>query len=338
MESRTEFRSVLARASAALIASLALVAACVGDDPDTNDNASSSSGGSSGASSSGASGASSSGTSSGDASADDAGTKKCDALAAFGATGDVPGLGSVQGKAARLTPDEKTLYFHVVAPARLKVTSRSSTSMGFDPPSNVLGIAPTPDASDAPYEDAFPAIGQSDKNLFFESSRDQSTVDIKRIYTASRGAVGTASQFDAPSIVDGLPNPSFGPYVIGDGGVIYGHHPVGGVNVVFRAKQNGATYQFDDIDLGGGAEFPVVSSDEHVMYFASSRGGSSGVRIWVSVRTGPTTNEPFGPPQLVGNVNADSELNVPSWLSADYCRLYFFRGVAQKLLLAQRSP
>lgn len=340
MEPRSELRGQLARASAALIASFALVAACVGDDPDASSSSSSSSTSSSGGSDASSSGASSSGnTSSSGTPGDDAGdaaAKKCDPDTPFANIGEIPFATTVTGKAARLTPDEQTIYFHVVAPGRLKVATKVGPMFGA--PSDVLGVGPAVDAG-FPYDDAYPSIGVSDKVLFFGSTRAQNNVNITRIHTATRSATGVGTPFTNPVAVSTLPDDTNGPYALGDGEVMYFWRDTGTVNKSFRATLTGASYGTPvEVELGGGSEFPVVTPDEHVIYFATNRGGNGGVEIYFAVRAGAAPGSPFGTPKKVDAVNEAGKANIPSWISADYCRLYFFRNEDQKLLVASRTP
>jgi hypothetical protein len=344
VEPWAELRGQLARASATLIVSLGLIAACVGDDPESQNNTSSSSGGSSGgsdASSSGASSGASSGTtssggSSGDDAAVEAGAKKCDPTKDFESIADVPGLTTELARAGRLTPDEQTIYFHKVTPARLYVATKLNGVFG--PPQAVGGLEVSPGFT---YEDAYPAIGTSDKVLFWESSRAQADTSVKRIYTATRTATGPAAAFTNPVVVSTLPDAVNGVSIVGNGEVVYGWYDAGSINKVFRAELAGVSYLSPvDVELGGGAEFPVVSPDEHVMYFSSTRGegGAGAVDLFVAVRTGPTKNDAFGTAKKVANVNKPSDTNIASWLSADYCRLYFFANNEQKLKVATKTP
>ena len=57
------------------------------------------------------------------------------------------------------------------------------------------------------------------------------------------------------------------------------------------------------------------------MYFASTRtSGRGGEDIWVARRT--SMNDRFGDPATVGELDTSND-EVPSFLSADGCRLYF---------------
>lgn len=336
MESWAEFRGQLARASASVVLPVSLFVACVGDDPSANAPAPTTDGGAdAGAtSSSGSSGTSSSGGNASDAG--DSGVAKCDPRGKFATILPVPGFENVDAKAGHLTPDERTLYFHVISPtARLKVATRTSTGEAFGAAQDVLGIAPAMDAGS--YIDAYPAISADDRVLFWESSRDPGTTS-SGIYSASRTAVGAGSAFSNVALIGNFPSPAHGPSVVGNGEIVYGHHPVIGINAVFRAQRTGVVYAVEDIALGGEAAFPAVSPDDRVMYFSSPRSDAGHGDIWVTVRTGSHATDPWDPPTKVDDLSAAGKYDIPSWVSADYCRVYFFRNQDLRILVATRSP
>lgn len=73
-----------------------------------------------------------------------------------------------------------------------------------------------------------------------------------------------------------------------------------------------------------GAENPVVSADERTILFAR-RDGSEPYEIWIATRSSPAVA--FDPPRPVAGVNTGLD-EWPTYLTADGCRLYFQRRVA----------
>lgn len=83
--------------------------------------------------------------------------------------------------------------------------------------------------------------------------------------------------------------------------------------------------------------YPVLATDSarrSVLYFASDRGGAIG--IWTSVS--PWSIAPFdAPTPAFGLYEPDAE-DLPGWVSADACRLYFTRvqGRSPRIWMAER--
>jgi hypothetical protein len=70
----------------------------------------------------------------------------------------------------------------------------------------------------------------------------------------------------------------------------------------------------------------VISADGLSLYFASNRAGSQGSTnssdVWVARRQ--TKADAFGTPTNVAELSSPDE-DIPSWLSADGCRMYVAR-------------
>jgi hypothetical protein len=64
---------------------------------------------------------------------------------------------------------------------------------------------------------------------------------------------------------------------------------------------------------------PVVSRDGLTIYFGARAAGDT--QIHVSIRR--STDDPFGPGDPVPSLASSALVNIPTWLSADGCTLYF---------------
>ncbi len=169
------------------------------------------------------------------------------------------------------------------------------------------------------------------------------------LYRATR-ATPTAA-FGAPVALAALGSAGndFGPFVIEDGSDLYfsstRNNIDGGVSSLF-VSQPLADGGFSAVAAVNGTglttadnRFAAVTSDNLVMYFASSRtGGQGSFDIWLTTRA--STAVGFAAPRVVAEVSSTKD-EYPDWISADRCRLYFTsnRGAGDdNVFVATRTP
>lgn len=120
------------------------------------------------------------------------------------------------------------------------------------------------------------------------------------------------------------------PYIMQDH-MIYWASDATGTLDMYRATWNGSSFRSPEritgIDVVDNnlKTSPVVTPDELTLHFQSARAGSVGTYdIWMATRT--STVAAFGMPMNLSILNG-SENDIPSWISADNCLLYFTRNV-----------
>ena len=272
----------------------------------------------------------------------DAAPPRCDPTKAFGAPVLLSELvSSASDSNPKLTEDELELAFQ---------SSRDSGAGGEDlylatraaaqgPFGNVTAIS----ALNLPGYDADPAFSRDGLTLYFASDRPNA-VDgggAYDLWTTTRTSRSTP--FGAPAPLAGansLKNEQF-PSVTG--------------NAIYFASARNATLDLFRGDLGPTGvssvtplvaidtpyieTSPVINGDETVLFFASNRGDAGNdFDIWIAVRASATVNWPT--PTVVTEVNSP-QIDVPSWISPDLCRLYltsYRNGGVPKPYLATRTP
>jgi hypothetical protein len=227
---------------------------------------------------------------------------------------------------ARLTPDERTLYFDGVreggasgnASFDLFVTTRADTGDSFGPSSRVVP------PSDPTLNEYAPSLTDDGLTLFFE--RQAMGSSVSNIYSTKRATIADA--FGAPALVSGVNTSGYdaNPFVRGDAGEIWFVATGADTTIdIFHARSNGAgsyaSSPVSEVNSAFGDYYPVISADGRTLYFASDRPlpGGGGLDIWAARRADATGK--FDAPLPLANVNttADEE---PTWISADGCRLY----------------
>ena len=314
----------------ALVAPVAAIAACIGDDAATV------------AATDGGLASETAPPAPNDGAADvavDAGPA-CDRSLPFSSLDELTELnsmGSVGNFTPRLTADGLQLFFSRALTGLdfvLYRTKRASRSAAFEAPTEVLGLAHPVNEYDS---HPFPLPDGS--AIYFQRSLG-TTRDI--FFAAMSG-----SGFTTPVAVTGLSAPAVNeraPYLATDGTMwLELEVPDGGTGRrIATAPQSRAdafgTTTLVELSTPASADDknPVISSDGLTLYFASTRTpNTGGSDIWVAHRA--SASSAWDPPQPVTFLSSavDEE---PSWISPDDCELYFGRivGSAYHIFRARR--
>jgi Tol biopolymer transport system component len=319
-----------------------IVAACVGDSsngpPVVSDSGTPSDGG--GATTDGTTQLGDAGqvtTDSGvDAGATDGGAivdaARCNPTAAFGPAiaVDAVNTSTADDELARLSPDELTLYFSSNrngGPNKddIFLTGRLMADASFGAASAVPGVNTTA-------SERAPSVTADGKNLYAMTSPTGGMPFT--ISVATRAS--TLSPFSAlgpVAVVDDTSASDIVPYVLPDQSALYFTSTRdGGQYEIYRAANASGSYQ-TPIGISGalintvnqGAQDAVVTPDELNLYFASSRGDVGSLDMYQSTRA--TKNDSWGAPSNLVGLNTQ-DVDVPTWISADNCVLYFTRNTA----------
>ena len=252
----------------------------------------------------------------------------CDPTKDFEAPSEVAGLAS-QGYdlQARLSADELTIYFASdrTGDFDIYVASRSHLTDAFGAPAPVRGRVNTPGVSDQA-----PTVTADGLTLYFQSGNAGNPLDI---FVSTRPT--TTADFGAPADVANVNSGQndTDPFISADGNTLYfdSDRPDGGSFHLYRATRTAGVFGLPvalAINSSGTDAFPVLSESGLSLYFASSRtaiGAQGGYDIWVARRR--SLADDFGSVELVPVLNTPVG-DVPSWVSADDCRIYFTRGNA----------
>jgi WD40-like Beta Propeller Repeat len=252
----------------------------------------------------------------------------CDLGKPFVAAILVPGVNTVaQDEArARLTADERTIYFsRNVGLSQIFVSHRASTTAPFGTATAVPELA-------SAFEDDGATVTGDGLTMFVASTRAKPDGGSLDLFVATRGT--PTGMFDAPRLIPSVSSTAddVHPYVRADGTELWfssDRTGTAGVRDIYRAALAadgtvGPPARVVELATALEDSSPVISDDGLVLYFGSERAGGSGSRdIWIARRASPT--EAFGTPTNVAELNTDSD-DIPTWLSADQCRLYLTSG------------
>jgi Tol biopolymer transport system component len=268
---------------------------------------------------------------------------RCDPSKAFGAPVALEALNlpTENDRAARLTPDELTIYFSSDRSNELRVyrATRAKVDDAFGPPVLLSELATAPIAFRAavPSTDGLELIvetrvtdggsGRSDLARATRASQADSFGPLANI----AGLSGTADDTD-PNLTAGdlelwlSMSPGASAYDIFVASRASRTEPFG-PPVKLPGEVNGATTPESD---------PVPSADGTELFFQTNREG--GPRIWVAHRA--SRSESFGAPTHVTELDGPGTNDVPNWLSPDRCTLYMTSIDASniaKLYVAKRG-
>lgn len=220
---------------------------------------------------------------------------------------------------ARLTADEKTMYFSQLA-AGSGWTIEVATRVGPNMPFVRERRLPLEAGSSA----ATPA---RDGRLFYAYDDTSSNPDgDPQVFYATQ-PYGPATSH----IVSDLNSPlqDTAPYIAPDGSSLYlarrphgQGKPPGNLFVAYLSATDRFTTPVEVAELNTEADesVPVISADGLNLYFASDRPGGIG-KGDVYVASRPDLTSKFGPAVPVAEVNSEADES-PSWISPDNCTLY----------------
>lgn len=250
------------------------------------------------------------------------------------------GTGAAEA-AARLSPDELTMYFAANYADTLGLFDLYSVSRGrVDEP---FGKATNLTVLNSPATDADPSVSGDGLTLVFYSNRVEN--QGLRLYVATRSSPLAA--FGAPAPLGGVAAPTmtnndFTAFVSADGQELWFSSDRAGNFDLWRAPRVGTSFANPEavaaLNTGEIEIIPVLSADRLTVYFSTNRANvTQGQDIWIAHRTSVTGE--FSAPHPVEGVNTMGN-DHPSWLSPDNCRLYLNTNLSgtDDLYVATRQP
>ena len=255
---------------------------------------------------------------------------RCDPTKAFGAPVALASLNlpAENDRAARLTPDELTIYFSSdrTNQRRIYRAIRARVDDAFGPPV-LLDELTTPSFDFLAAEPSADGL-----ELIIEvRGLDGGTggADLRRVTRATTTArFGNAVDISSVNTGENETDPHLG----AAGLELWFARFVSGGEDIFVSSRTTLAADLGPPSLLAGAvnspsaadTDPVPSADRTELFFQSDRGGTP--RIWVAHRSSAT--EPFGAPVHVKELDGPGTNDVPNWLSTDRCVLYMtsYRG------------
>jgi Tol biopolymer transport system component len=247
---------------------------------------------------------------------------RCDTSKPFGEPEALTALNtSASELSPRLSKDGLALYYSVVVPTGSQAATYMAKRASLDAPFGSPELVGTTGLPARPTNAAL-----SDDELTIVQELYEGKDEGSHLYMASRpDKNGTFGPFKRLTTLNAGKN-DLSPYLVGDGTVLYFASERAGSESLdlYRATRASPTGAFGAPakveGLGGGAElYPAPSADELTMYFASKRGGSAGLDIYVATRA--SADVPFDAPAPVAEVNSPGD-DHPGSISADGCELY----------------
>jgi hypothetical protein len=269
----------------------------------------------------------------------------CNLDAGFvGAPRQILGLPEAGLTSARFNASESRVFFSAYTPGctnpNLELCSQLSYGERVGPGSYLdkgeLGGVNEPNVAEY-----LPTLSPDERLIVFESSR--SLEPDAGVYANDRARIWRAIQqvngasFDLPVIrgTFGQTDPAWSegaPYLLprpsaAETKVYFmsnGRTPNAGSFDLFVTELNGfgapgLITNIGGVNTTGFDGWPVISSDDTVLYFG--REGAGNRHIYVSERVGPAIDD-FGAPRLVPELDGMHD-QFPTWISHDNCRLYF---------------
>ena len=286
-----------------------------------------------------------------DASTDADASTRCDPLAPFPAPVAIASLNSASDDSTpRFSPDELTVYLASTRPGHLGggsiyTATRSTPTGAFGTPALMPVINTN---GGVVYHLAITGDGL---RIFLQVAGGGPT----DIYLGTRPSTAVVFGTPAPLANVNSPNAShyeFFPFVTADGVDLYFSSNRSGSFVLYHSASSAGVFAVPTAVAGtvtGNVAIadtaPVLSADQLTIYFASTRTvpGSTAYDLYVARRT--TVAGAFATPTLVAELNDGNAAasDIPSWLSADDCRLYMSSdrltpGGAFDVYVATRTP
>jgi Tol biopolymer transport system component len=266
----------------------------------------------------------------------------CDPRTPFGAPVPVTEVNTPSDDTgARLTQDELSIYFASTRNGDFDLfrMTRSSRMAQFASATKLSEL-------NTPMSERSPSPKGDDLALMFDSDREGG-VGGRDLYLGTRDStksaytkvlgLGTLNSSSDDSRCNMLPSAL----------TVYFESDRGGSGHIYRATRSSLADSFSApvllTELASSSEdgYPVPSVDETVVYFGSARAGGAGnFDIWRATRA--SNQVPFDAPVRVTELATVSD-DIPTWLSADMCRLYFMSDRAGgmgnlDIYVARRSP
>ena len=268
----------------------------------------------------------------------------CNPRAPFDAPALLAGVDTTYGEfGARLTNDELTVYFSSARPSGtdfdIFVAKRTSITNAFGSPTRIAALSSV-------IGDGYPSISVDGLEIFL--ARASTTFASYEMFVARRATADAG--FGTPTLLAGTNDPANAdtePFVAQNGDLYFAsaRRPASGTDIFLGARLPdggfGPPTAIEELTTAAVDGNPVLSFDMLTMYFQSQRtdqGGDSTGDIWVAHRA--SLSAPFGDIKRVAELSMLGSVDLPTWLSADNCRLYMSRQNAGllRIYLATRRP
>jgi hypothetical protein len=273
----------------------------------------------------------------GDAGADGSSLGACDPSQPFGPDTSISQL-RTGDLAARFTSDELTMFVWRDDPefgdSGTFVATRGDAGGAFLPLSPIIygGGDGGPYRDVAPSEDGLTVIVEG-----FDPTGAQHLFQAKRASLDASFEMPTrivlSSDTDQVDTQGYLPSSR---------GVLYFSARSGALPDLYNALPIDGGWQpgaaITELNTDSSEVFPTLTPDEKTIYFGSDRGdGSTDMDIWVAYRDSATSE--FKEPRLVPELSTP-DFEVPTWVSADGCRLVYRRQVqgVDTIYITKRGP
>lgn len=246
---------------------------------------------------------------------------RCDPTVPFAAPVPLEGLNTTLDDAtARLSPDELTIVFTrrlTTAVYDLYQATRASRDVAF---SSVELLATVNSVN----SEVWPSLSPDGLTLVFDS--DRGTPGMYRIYAAKRAA--TTDRFAAAAVIPELMVSEVHPY-LANAHALYFDSTVRtgqGMADIWRAEVNPDGSLATPAAVLGGVNSPgeeiggTLTDDELRIFFRRT----IGIEPDIFTASRSTVNDGFGAATAVPGLSVAGVNEVPSWVSADGCNLYFY--------------
>lgn len=254
-------------------------------------------------------------------------TARCSATAAFGRPTALAALNTPNSdEQATLSADELTLYFSRDdgnGNYDIYQATRASKTATFGAATAVPGVNTTA------AQEREPRVTADGLTMYATARAIPVTSSKFHVVFATRATADASfGPLQSVPVVNGTTNDS-DPFITADGRVLYFSSDRSGNYALYRSVKNGSAFSAPELVMGTNLDStsdditPVLSEDELTLYLASARLGGKGM-VDVFLATRATAQDPFGLPVAVTELNS-SDPDIPSWLSADGCELYFTR-------------
>jgi len=236
---------------------------------------------------------------------------------------------------ARLSPDEKTIYFRAKPDGgwdHLFTATRASRDEPFGPPKPLSSL-------NSSLADGDPTVSGDQLRVVF-SRTDPTHTATADLFIAARSK--PTDPFGAPDAMVSLNGPVLdgNPFLASDGGELWFESGDVPTYHLFRALagehgfQDSGRIPVPSPVLGSTRETcPVLSFDGKVLFLTAQVAGKSGNDIWEARRN--SIDEDFQPARHVTELS-DAGSEGASWLSPDGCRLYLFHSSPAQIFMAER--
>ncbi len=263
----------------------------------------------------------------------------CSAQKAFGAPVEVKELSSTSDDiSARLALGELRVAFGSARDGGGDIYEATRAART-DPFSNVVGL---PAINTPKSLESDPTLSEDGTLLVFTTDRLSGSVSTGLdLWTATRPS--PMSPFGSPNPISAANSPQADNYgFLGPKSLYFSSNRAASFDLYrmdFVAGTASNLTSLATINTTAAEISPVVNADDTLLYFATARkgGGNNDYDIWSAVRPSPAAA--WLPPSPVMELSTAAD-EVPSWLSADRCRLYLSSDQSgrYKIYVATRAP